>query len=237
MSLRSFVGENIRKAIGNRSYARLRHGYRPEHSYLRKIGGLIHIGANEGQERDFYAAFGLDVIWIEPIPHVFASLKRNISGFPKQRAYNYLVAYEDGKEYQQLNIADNGGASSSIFDFAEHTKMFPHIAYKGSLTLTGTTLGTILKAERIDVRRYTALLLDTQGSELKILRGAAGLLSNFKFIKVEVPDFESYAGCFQVGDLASFMSSSGFRECSRHPILHTPGVGTYFDILYERTRR
>jgi FkbM family methyltransferase len=235
MSLRGFVGERIRKVIGNDRYARLRHGYKAEHSYLRKVRGLIHIGANEGQERDFYAAFGLDVVWIEPIPEVFAKLARNLSEFPKQRAYNYLVTAEDGKEYQ-LHIADNSGASSSILDLAKHTDMYPHIAYKGTITLTGATLGSILEAARIDVRRYDAMILDTQGSELKILQGAASLLHHFKFIKVEVPDFESYTGCCQIGELSSFMSSSGFRERSRHPILHTPGVGTYFDILYQRNR-
>jgi FkbM family methyltransferase len=236
MSVRSFVGKTIRNVIGDRPYARLRHGYRAEHSYLRKIQGLIHIGANEGQERDFYAAFGLDVLWIEPIPEVFAELRRNLSKFPKQRALNYLVTDEDGKKYE-LHIADNSGASSSILDLAEHTKMYPHIAYKDTITLSSATLISILDAERIDIRQFDAMVLDTQGSELKILRGAASLLSNFKFIKVEVPDFESYSGCCQIGELSAFMSSSGFRERSRHVILHTPGVGTYFEVIYQRIRR
>jgi FkbM family methyltransferase len=236
MSVRSFVGDKIRKVIGNNSYIRLRHGYRAEHSYLRKIRGLIHIGANDGQERDFYAAFGLDVVWIEPIPDVFASLKLNIAEFPKQRALNYLVTEENGKEYE-LHIADNSGASSSIFDLAKCTEMFPHIAYSGAITVTGVTLSSILSAEKVDIRAYDAMVLDTQGSELKILQGATSLLSNFMFIKVEVPDFESYAGCCQVGELSAFMSARGFRERSRHAIVHTRDVGTYFDIIYERSHR
>jgi len=230
------MGAGIRKVIGERSYTRLRYGYQAEHSYLRKIRGLIHIGANEGQERDFYAAFRLHVLWIEPIPNVFEELKRNLSTFPKQHALNYLVTEEDGKEYE-LHIADNGGASSSILDLAKHTTMYPHIAYKGTITLTSATLNSILTAERINVGQYDAMVLDTQGSELKILQGAASLLSNFKFIKVEVPDFESYSGCCQIGELSAFMSSSGFRERSRHVILHTPGVGTYFEAIFQRIRR
>ncbi len=235
MSVRSFMGAGIRKAIGERSYTRPRYAYQGEHSYLRKIRGLIHIGANEGQERQFYAAFGLDVLWIEPIPNVFAALKRNLSEFPGQRALNYLVTDEDRKEHE-LHIADNGGASSSILDLAEHTKMYPHIAYKGTITIMGTTLNSILAAERIDVQQFDAMVLDTQGSELKILQGAANLLSNFKFIKVEVPDFEAYKGCCQIHELSDFMSSSGFRERSRHLILHTPGLGAYFEVIYQRIR-
>jgi FkbM family methyltransferase len=236
MTVRSFVGRTIRSVIGDYPYTRLRHGYETEHSYLRKIRGLIHVGANEGQERDFYAAFGLDVLWMEPIPDVFAELKRNISGLPRQRALNYLVTDEDGKEYE-LHIADNGGASSSILDLSKHTEMFPEIAYKDTITIAGATLPSILAAERIDVRQFNAIVLDTQGSELKILNGAASILSNFKFIKIEVPDFEAYAGCCQIGELSAFMASSGFRERSRHLIRETPGVGSYFDIIFERLHR
>jgi 2-O-methyltransferase len=43
-----------------------------------------------GQERELYAAFGLRVVWIEPIPEVFESLKLNICPYPKQCAYRYL---------------------------------------------------------------------------------------------------------------------------------------------------
>lgn len=236
MSARGSIGNGVRRVIGQNLYTRLRNGWRAEHSYLRKVHGVIHVGANAGQERDLYAAFGLHVAWIEPIPQVFESLKRNISEFPQQRAYNYLVTDDDGKEYT-LHIADNAGASSSILDLAKHTEMYPQISYKGSMTLRGATLNSILSKERLDIRQYDAMVLDTQGSELRILKGAANLLSNFKFVKVEVPDFESYKGCCQIDELSAFMSSNGFRERNRHTITHTPGVGTYFEVIYERIRR
>src|ERR1700681_3357435 len=60
-------------------------------NFLHKITGLIHVGANIGQERDMYAALNLDVIWIEAIPDVFEQLVANLAGFPKQRAYHLLI--------------------------------------------------------------------------------------------------------------------------------------------------
>ena len=235
MSARTLIGKIVRKLLGTRLYTRLRVGLQAEHTYLWKCHGIIHIGANSGQERDLYAAFDLYVVWIEPIPDVFESLRRNISEFPKQRACKYLVVDDDMKEYQ-LYIADNDGASSSILGLAKHTEMYPHIAYKGAITVRGRTLRSILKAEQVDMRRFDAMVLDTQGSELKVLKGAASLLSAFKFVKVEVPDFESYKECCQIDELSSFMTSHGFRERNRHLITHTPGVGTYFDVVYERIR-
>jgi FkbM family methyltransferase len=236
MSVRGFIRDGIRKLIGHDSYMRLRYVYRAEHSYLRKIRGVIHIGANAGQERDLYDAFGLHVIWIEPIPEVFEALKINISGFPKQRAYKYLVTGEDGKAYK-LHIADNSGASSSILDLSKHTEMYPEIAFKDVITISGTSLGSILAAERTNIRHFAAIVLDTQGSELEILKGATSILPHFRFVKVEVPDFEAYKNCCQIGDLSAFMSSNNFRERSRHLIKHAPGVGSYFDVIYERVRR
>ena len=64
--------------------------------------------------------------------------------------------------------------------------------------------------------------------------GATKLLPNFKFIKVEVPDFDSYKGCCQIGRLSEFMLSQGFREHIRLPFMHVPEVGTYFDVVYKR---
>jgi FkbM family methyltransferase len=80
------------------------------------VSGVVHVGANLGQEREVYAALGLDVVWIEPIPEIFAQLKENVQGFPNQLAIEALVTDIDDKEYV-FHIANNDGASSSILAF------------------------------------------------------------------------------------------------------------------------
>ena len=42
--------------------------------FLRSCSGVIHVGANSGQERELYAQHGLNVVWIEPIPEVYTAL-------------------------------------------------------------------------------------------------------------------------------------------------------------------
>ncbi|GMR17054.1 MAG: hypothetical protein BMS9Abin32_108 [Gammaproteobacteria bacterium] len=54
--------------------------------FLRFAGGVVHVGANSGQERDLYALFDLPVLWVEPIAEVFRELQANIAGYPQQRA-------------------------------------------------------------------------------------------------------------------------------------------------------
>ncbi len=54
--------------------------------FLRKARGVIHVGANQGQERNLYAAYNLNVLWIEPIPEVFDQLTALIAPYAAQRA-------------------------------------------------------------------------------------------------------------------------------------------------------
>jgi hypothetical protein len=58
----------------------------PPKSFLKKVPGVIHVGANTGQERSEYASLELKVLWVEPIPAVFEVLRSNIANFPNQRA-------------------------------------------------------------------------------------------------------------------------------------------------------
>jgi FkbM family methyltransferase len=210
-------------------------GYKLAHptSFLRKVNGLIHIGANIGQERAIYAEYDLRVAWVEPIPDVFEQLCQNLKPFPKQRAYRYLLAGENGREYT-FHIMDNGGVSSSILPLAKHLEMWPEVGYEKEIKICGTTFGTFIEKEQLRLADYQALVLDTQGSELMILKGVDNFLSYVRFIKVEVADFESYVGCCQLPEMNEFMRDRGFRERERKRFESLRGVGSYYDVTYEK---
>ena len=152
------------------------------------------LGANVGYEAKLYRAHGLSVVFIEPIPEVFARLSAKIRGFKDQKAFQALVTDVDDKEYK-FYVANNYGESSSIFKFKHVKDIWPDIDYKTSILLKSTTLATLFKREQLDASKYQALIMDTQGSELLVLKGSIPILDNFKFIKTEVADFESYEGC------------------------------------------
>jgi FkbM family methyltransferase len=201
--------------------------------FLASCRGVIHVGANLGQEREAYARHGLHVIWLEPIPAIFSRLRQNLASFPLQRAYEYLLTDEDHKAYV-FKIANNDGASSSILDFGLHRDIWPEVRYVDSIDLTSHTFKSFVLREDIDLANYDALVLDTQGSELLVLKGAAELLDRFKWIKTEVPDFESYLGCCVVADLEAYLGAHGFREWRRSKFAERQGGGSYYDIVYRR---
>jgi FkbM family methyltransferase len=201
--------------------------------FLRKISGVIHVGANVGQEQELYARLGLAVLWIEPIPDVFAALSAKLRGVERQRALEYLVTDKDGAEYE-FHISSNAGLSSSIMDLKDHRDVWPEVEFTRSIKLKSMTLKSLLEKEGIDPAQYDALIMDTQGSELLVLKGAEPILRNFKFIKTEIADFEAYAGCCQLPEMEDFMKRHRYRESSRHKFSTREGGGNYWDIVYAR---
>lgn len=201
--------------------------------FMKQVPGVIHVGANNGGERDAYAKYGLRVIWIEPDPEVFEILQKNIRGYVGQKAFQYLVTDQDDSEYE-FHIANNNGASSSILDLKLHLELCPDIVYERTIKLRSATLTSLLMKESVRASDYPALVMDTQGSELLVLKGAKEILSSFQFIKIEVADFESYKGCCQLKDIDLFMKHNGFKEICRSKFAEHSGGGSYYDILYKR---
>ena len=201
--------------------------------FFKKISGVIHIGANTGQERKEYEKYSLAVIWVEPIPEVFEELKKNIISYPNQKAFKYLLTDVDDQEIE-LKIANNNGLSSSIFNFGLHTHIWPNINYVKSIQLKSSTLTSLVKSEKIDLQKYQALVIDTQGSELLILKGASEILKKFNYIVAEAADFESYVGCCLLKDLSNFLNGFGFKEVVRTKFAHNSKAGNYYDVVYEK---
>ena len=204
-------------------------------SFLDRITGIIHVGANTGQERELYASKGLHVFWVEPIPDVYEKLVSNLRDFPNQQAVQALL-YDRDDVQLSLNIANNGGASSSIMDFKDHKLLWPEVNYVNSIEMTTKTLTSLVRETQLDLAVYNSIVLDTQGSELSILKGAIPLLSRIAYVKTEVPDFEAYLGCPMLPEFTSFMKDQGFRLVSRRAHAESTSSRAYFDVTYKNIK-
>jgi FkbM family methyltransferase len=202
-------------------------------AFLARSTGIIHIGANIGQEAPDYAQRNLPVLWVEPIPHIYQELLRNIAAYPRQQAVQALLL-SAARSGVTLNISSNHGASSSVLDLAEHKKIWPEVHFVDQLVLDATTLDD-LRAAHPETAGYNTLILDTQGTELDIIRGGKALLPQIQFIKTEVADFESYAGGCQLKEMDEFLRAAGFRRRAAVPFASATRVGTYYDVLYSRS--
>lgn len=201
--------------------------------FLANARGVVHIGANAGQERDIYGALGLSVVWVEALPDVYRQLCEHVACYPDQKAFSYLLTDEDGTEYD-FGIANNGGQSSSIFDFADHKEIWPEVGYTGSIKLKSRTFQTMAESEGLDLSAYDALVMDVQGAELLVLKGMGDLVDGFKWIRCEAADFEIYAGCCQLKDLDDYLLPRGFERVKAWRCAGKPDLGYAYEALYQR---
>lgn len=200
-----------------------------EDAFLLECRSIIHVGANAGQERFLYESLGLKVIWIEPISAVFETLRRNIRGFRNQIAIRALAADVSGRVVT-FNVANNGGASSSMFLLAEHKKIWPDVHFVETIELETSTLDELIpQSEPID-----ALVLDTQGAELLVLQGARRILRDARFVKAEAADFLSYYGGATLEQLTRFLSTMSYEEINRVEFAAAEGAGRYYDVTFAK---
>ena len=181
--------------------------------HLNEVKGVIHIGANIGQERAEYAGRGLRVLWVEPIPEIFTVLLQNIAGLADQRAVQALVTERAG-ERLDLQVASNNAGSSSILPMKLHTQVWPEVRFERALELVSESLPSLLQRFDLRIDDYDFLTVDTQGSELMVLRGAVPLLPHLRFVQVEVADFEAYAGGCLLPQVQAFFAEHGLPSSS-----------------------
>jgi len=199
--------------------------------FLREVSGVIHVGAHLGEERDIYAKRDLSVFWVEPDPELLPQLEKAIAGYPKQRASRDLLMDADGRKYE-FHISSNNGESSSVLEIAGHKEMWANVSYVKTIPLISTTLSALVKRAKLDMSQYDSLVMDTQGSELHILKGAVDILDRFKFIKTEVADFELYKDCCRLSDMDQFLAQHHFRRVKTWAFAHKAGLGSLYDAVY-----
>jgi FkbM family methyltransferase len=205
----------------------------PFDNFLKNTTGIIHIGANIGQERNHYKKYKIKkIVWVEPDPNTFRQLKKNIKPYKNQKELNYLLS--DKKKITKFNISNFGGNASSIFDFSTHKEMHPQVKFINKILLTSSTFIDMIEKEKIKLKDYNTLVLDTQGSELLILKGAAKVLNEFKYIKLETSDFEIYKNAPTLKVISRFLNIYNFVEIKKIKIDENKNGGKVFDILYSK---
>ena len=194
---------------------------------IRESNGVLHIGGHHGQERDFYANLDVRVLWIEASPREFESLAKNLNSYKRQVAKLALLGAEDKTE-TDFYVASNNGASSSIYDFSENQHNFMGVNMVDRIQLPMKRLDSLVSKE--DMRLHPHWVIDVQGAELAVLKGAGQLLSNCNSLYIEAKRLSFYDGGTKWEDLTSFLKENGFQN------LWDIGVHSEENVFFIRVR-
>lgn len=190
-----------------------------------KPKGVLHIGANVGEEAPVYERLGIKKqIWIEGNPEIFLKLKKNIAHNPQAVALNYVVG-DENKEVV-FHISNNGSQSSSVLELGTHKVAHPTVHYIDHIKTTMHRIDSL----GLDLKDVDFLNIDLQGAELLALRGMGDLLRQFNWAYLEVNKEHVYEHCVLVSDLDLFMLGFGFKR------VETKWVGStnWGDALYTK---
>jgi len=136
------------------------------------------------------------------------------------KVFNYLVTNQDNKEYQ-FNISNNGGHSSSIYPMKLHKEIWKEVKEIRTEKMLSTRMTTIVENNNINLLDYQILIIDTQGSELEVLKSFDGKIKHFEMIEVEISLIELYDGQVLFEELNQYLESMDFTTKSYPNCFHT----------------
>tara|TARA_B110000459_G_C16419086_1_gene406621 strand:+ start:15 stop:611 length:597 start_codon:yes stop_codon:yes gene_type:complete len=165
---------------------------------LFNIKGVIHIGAHQCEEADFYKSINInDVMWIDANP-----LRDNV--------YKYLVSDKDNIEFD-FNISNNS-ESSSLYNIKKHCDEYPDIYYTNTNKIKSITLDTIYTKNNIDPMKYNMWNICVQGSELNALRGGIKNIESIDIIYTKIYTKELYENNPIITDMDTFLTQYNFER-------------------------
>lgn len=194
------------------------------------ITGLIHVGANRGDEYPAYHARTQGpLLYVEAIPEMAEFVRRRLDPDRPHDVHQGVVS-ESAGETVTFHLASNDGGSSSLLEPGRHSELYPSITFTDTLQLVTETLDDVVGSHP-ESAGFNVLVLDVQGAELKVLKGAPGLLSRIDAVFTEVSSEPLYDDGCTFLEMANMLDEAGlvFRAAQ----MNVDGWG---DALFSRTR-
>jgi FkbM family methyltransferase len=198
--------------------------------------GVLQVGASYGQEMNWFVENGIGAgVFIEPLPEPFGVLSRTCMQRPHFVAVNALCAEESGQRVS-FHVASNGGMSSSMLAPANHLTEFDFVRFDQTVELTTHRLDDVVaflehNGHGTACAALDFLYMDTQGAELKVLKGAGQVLQRINSIVTEVTRNRMYEGTPSLNELIAFLEPMGFTLNNVNFDKHHHG-----DALFVRNR-
>jgi FkbM family methyltransferase len=185
---------------------------------------IIHVGAHYGQELKTYLEISpVQLVLVEADPLTYQNLLRNVystvqsnQNFPI--CLNLLIGDRDG-EITSFYRFNNRGESSSIYKGTPLLReKFKGLEETGEIIkLVSHRLETSIKNLNLQIESNSILVIDTQGSELKVLNGCGSYIRKFARIELEVSTESIYEGAPLLPEIDTYMEKNNFKRVTDAP--------------------
>lgn len=167
--------------------------------YKIKSKGVIQVGAHHGQEYNDYLVAGIhNVVFIEPCAKAFGELLRRFQYAPTVKLFNVACGDQIGTSIMYTgDNTINKGQSNSLLRPAKHFDIHPGVEFPDEEEVDVDTLDHLALVGG----PYDMLVIDCQGYEGYVIRGAKETLKQINFVYSEVNRDEVYEGCTRVEEM------------------------------------
>ena len=205
-----------------------------------EIDVVLDVGANEGQYARYLRGIGFRgrIVSFEPCSATHERLRISASRDAMWTAAP-RAALGNREGQIRLNVASNGGASSSVLPILEeHRNAAPWVDYVRSEMVSITRLDRAA-AELLSKEHRIFLKVDVQGYELEVLEGAPELLPRILGVQLELSLVSLYEGQALFPVLMDFMQQRGFQIWGIMPGLMSNSTGRLLqtDVIFFRDHR
>jgi len=193
------------------------------HNYVfdldkKKLRGVIHCGAHNCPETGCYVPlFGENVIWIEANKNSYDEWAKVCAKHHNQKAYNVAVSDYDGVGDIIIDGSPDTGSLLNTRGISQRVAIYK--------------LDTLIEHHGLDINNYNFLNIDTEGSELNVLKGAEKTLEHIDYIFMEVSTAARFSGGPTFAELNQYVIDRGFEFVKVSDSINTIGWG---DAFYKR---
>ncbi|CAN5889931.1 hypothetical protein BH11VER1_BH11VER1_00420 [soil metagenome] len=171
---------------------------------------FIDVGAEKGSFSQELINLGFSGTLFEPFPAHQVALEKLVAG---KSSHVFQMAIDETDHEGRLHIAvDEKGMPMDYFHSLNRDESNPHARHASSISVTCRSLGSLTK-EGIIAAEVGILKIDTEGNDLKVIRGMGSLTADVLFCEFVTPSLYPSWECSFPDALMEAARRIGYEEC------------------------
>jgi FkbM family methyltransferase len=199
--------------------------------YLRRLkfnpATIVDVGVGYGSETLYEAYPKAYLVMVEPLAEFTGSIEKILAD---RRGRHIPMAVGEAKGRRNIFVEPRHVLGSSFYERCEAERTGDRRTVR---EVEMTTLDAI--AGELRLPKPYGLKLDTEGTELEILRGASDFLRDTIFVIAEASVMNRFEGSYSFEELIAKMDESGFQVCDILDIGRARSTEvTFVDLVFRR---